>query len=220
MTYVMPILDLLPISTLDPCPRDKELARHGLITIEPKETYFSPMGIVKKAIENDGLGRSHTTYSHALKNSEIYRNWQKTMPFLKDVPNISDFRNQNKHKNDRWTANDEVLQFGGLLSKGQILFRGGTFNRTELLIDDGPISTSLHPSVARWHAVEVKGQVAILRIAEDVSIRAFAYKITGNQRHKGEYEVLVQSGLRLRQYDQCVVGKIEVRAYDVVPANA
>jgi hypothetical protein len=47
------------------------------------------------------------------------------------------------------------------------------------------------------------------------TIKAFAYRVTGNQRYKQEYEVLIQSGLQLAQYDYFEASGITVRAYDV-----
>ena len=119
------------------------------------------------------------------------------MPFLKDVPNIHKFRNLPKHKININLVNNEIILFGGYLTQGQILYRGGNFQAKDTTIDNDPISTSIMPSVARWHAIKVSGEIAMLEIAESNITRAFAFKTKGNQRLKDEYEVLLQNSLRL-----------------------
>jgi hypothetical protein len=141
----------------------------------------------------------------------VYKQWQRLMPYLKDVPQISRYR---KHRSKNLLAvNGEILNTGGYLDAGQLLYRGGTFV-SEQIITDEPSSTSMNPSVARWHALEVGGQIAVLKIAGSRSIRGFAYSTSGNQQLKHEYEVLLQSGLRLEQTSARTVSGILVKSYE------
>lgn len=140
------------------------------------------------------------------------------MPSLNDVPNIHGFRTKPKHKNDVALVDKEINEIGGLLPKGQGLYRGGCFEKKDIRVTDGPISTSTMPCVARWHAIEVQGQIAILRIAEDHKVKAFPFKIRGNQRHKREYEVLLQNSLHLKYVKSFSHGGMDVFEYEVYVA--
>ena len=66
-----------------------------------------------------------------------------------------------------------------------------------------------------WHAIEMKGAIAVLRIAQADTIRAFAFRTSGNQCTQQEYEVLVQSGLRLVRTRTQNIMTIQVVEYDV-----
>jgi hypothetical protein len=217
---VFPLVNPYPVSSRDPSARDVALAEAGALELPSKETYCGPREIVQAVMRDEGVGAAHNAFEGSLKESAEYKDWQRSMPYLKDVPNISTFRKGRKGHVDPWKANDEVLEVGGLLCAGQILYRGGVFRHAEVAISEGPVSTSMHPSVARWHAIEVRGQVAILRIAEDRKVKGFAYQTVGNQKHKAEFEVLLQSGLRLNQYEVFEVKGITVKAYDVYRENA
>lgn len=210
----MEYFDPFPISTRKPSQMEIILAR---IKGKPKPqviTYNDQLELLRLIIENKGLGPTHNAYERALQRSIKYKTWQNKMPYLKDVPNIYGFRNLKKQRNDVKKVNKEILAMGGYLSKGQVLYRGGIFREKEIEITDGPISTTLLPSVARWHAVEVSGEIAILKISEENSIKGFAFKTTGNQKHKREYEILLQNNIYLKQTCEHDLG-LRVVEYDV-----
>lgn len=177
----------------------QELALHrvGFKSLRKIATFHNEIEIVNHIIENDGSGEAHGALEEALEKSIVYTKWQKLMPFLKMVPSIYAYRNKSKHKFDIRLVDLEILRFGGYLPKGQILYHGGTLLAKDTISSDGPISTSMMPSVARYHAKKVSGDLALFEVAEDNVLRAFAFKTKGNQKLKHEYEVLLQNNIRL-----------------------
>lgn len=218
-TINLEYFDLFPISTKQPNQRDILLAKAQGEPAPESITYNDPLEVLRVIIENDGLGPAHSAYEDVLRDSKVYKTWQKQMPYLKDVPNIHGFRNKKWHKIDVTEVNKEILSIGAYLPKGQMLYRGGNFQNREIHINDGPISTSLMPSVARWHAVEVMEEVAILRISEENSIKCYVYRSSGNQKHKKEYEVLLQSNIKLKSIREHNMG-LRVVEYEVFANHA
>lgn len=191
------LLNVLPVTTRVHTANDLSIAQADSKPLRIITTFRTEIDVVKHVIEHDGVGEAHSALEDALKNSATYKGWQNSMPYLRDVPNIHAFRNKPRHTNDVTLVDAEIVECGGYLPKGQILYRGGRFQAIDSSINDGPISTSLMPSVARWHAIEVSGEIAIFEVAEDNKIRAFAFKTRGNQNLKREYEVLLQNNIRL-----------------------
>lgn len=214
------LVDLLPISTRPPSQFEINFAQAMGNPVRVSITYHDPLAALQAIIEGEGTGPASSAIEDALRKSGTYKTWQGAMPRLKLVPYIHGFRNLKKHQNDVVKVNEEIMAVGGLLTKGQLLYRGGQFNKNEIIIEDGPISTSLMPSVARWHAAEVRGEIAVLRIAEDNAVRAFVFSSSGNQRHKDEYEVLLQSNIRLTQCASHDHMEIRVVEYEVFAINA
>ncbi|NTU50156.1 MAG: hypothetical protein HGA87_04610 [Desulfobulbaceae bacterium] len=193
------LLNVLPVTTR--VHTAQELAFASIKPLRTITTFHNEIDVVMHVIENDGMDEADSAFEDALNNSAIYRGWQNLMPYLKDVPGIHAFRNKPKHKNDVTLVDAEIVKCGGHLPKGQILYRGGKFKTIDTIINDGPISTSMMPSVAHWHAKKVSGEIAIFEVAEDNKIRAFAFKTRGNQKLKHEYEVLLQNNIRL-EYEE------------------
>jgi len=214
------LIDLFPISTRAHTPTELALAKAGIESLRPVRVFECPTCLVEAIIDGEGLGDAHSAFEDALKACSIYKQWQKSMPYLKDVLQLSAYRYKKKHHNDACAINRELLSVGRYLQSGQILYRGGIFTSERIIISDGPISTSMHPSVARWHAIEVSGQIAILRIPKNKSVLAYPYKTSGNQRLKHEYEVLLQNNLRLEETSMHSHNGTEIRSYDVYPQNA
>ena len=184
--------------------------------------FCSPEALIEEIIRTEGTGETHNAVEKILKASTEYRKWQKTMPLLRGVPQIHAYRTEGDHMDHAAlaTVNQEVLSTGGYLQENQILYSGGNFNSESIEILDGPLSASMHPSVARWHAIKQEGQIAILKIAASDSVLGFAYKVTSNQKFKIEYEILLQNDLRLNQTSMCSFNGLEVRSYDVTLIDA
>jgi hypothetical protein len=206
------LVDLFPISTRPHTPMELALAEAGSNHLRPIRAFSSDVDLIDAILEDGDRGdEARGAVEDALRNCAVYKQWQRLMPYLKDVPQISRYR---KHRSKNLLAvNGEILNTGGYLDAGQLLYRGGTFV-SEQIITDEPSSTSMNPSVARWHALEVGGQIAVLKIAGSRSIRGFAYSTSGNQQLKHEYEVLLQSGLRLEQTSARTVSGILVKSYE------
>ncbi len=209
------LLDVVPVTTRKHSAQEIALAKAGISKLRKIRMFYDVNEIVKEIIDGQGVGEAKSALEDALKSSAIYKEWQDSMPFLRDVPNIHSYRTKPKHKNNIVLVNDEINKVGGLLPKNQFLFRGGNFQKKDMDINDGPISTTTMPCVARWHAVEVNGQIAILRIAQALKIKAFAFKTRGNQKLKQEYEVLLQNGLCLKFIGSFAHQGMEVIEYEV-----
>jgi len=213
------LIELLPITTSPPTPIVLALAKHGLRDLKPAEEFKIPRLLLNAIIRDEGLGDVCTAVNNALDSCAAYQRWQKSMPRLASVPQIRAYRT-NDHHMDPFAVNQEVLIHGGYLQAGQILYRGGTFTSASIVISDGPVSTSMHPKVAWWHACKHSGQIAILRIAGARSVKGFVYRTTGNQNLKQEYEVLLQNHLWLEQSSIYCVNNLQVMSYEVYPQNA
>lgn len=208
------LIDLFPIVTHPHTPRELALEKYGIEPLRPIRRAETCDNLLDAIIDGNGAGDVHSAFEDALKASPVYKKWQSSMPYLKDVPQLSAYRNKKKKLNDVEAINRELMRVGGHLPFGQVLYRGGCFLTSCISISDGPISTSMHPSVAWWHAKEVKGQIAILRIADN-GVLGFVYKATGHQRLKHEYEVLLQNHLRLEQTSTRLHIDMEIRSYNV-----
>ncbi|MBD2719322.1 hypothetical protein [Synechococcus sp. FACHB-909] len=214
------LVDLLPIRSSYPNSAiSQALLEHGIGELISSQVHESHEALLEKIISDEGLGATARAVEEALKASVTYKKWQRLMPYLRDVPQIRAYRME-ETENDLSGVNLEVLCNGGFLQAGQILFCGGIFVSEQVVISNGPMSTTMHPSVARWHAKMVNGQIAILKIAASHSVLGFVYRVTGNQKFKHEYEVLLQNNLRLVQTSICCVGEFQVRSYDVHPCTA
>ncbi|MAG79738.1 MULTISPECIES: hypothetical protein [unclassified Limnobacter] len=209
------LLNVFPVRTRTPTHREMAIASAEGPQPENSLEYTNQIDIVKAIIEGEGLGSAKSALEHALQSSSTYKEWQRTMPYLKDVPNIHGFRTKPKHKNNVLLVNKEIETLGGFLPKDQILYRGGVFSPNDSLINNGPISTTTMPCVARWHAIEVSGSIAILRIAEHHKVKAFAFKTRGNQRLTHEFEVLVQNEVKLNYQNSLHHHGMDIYQYDV-----
>lgn len=217
------LINLFPLTVHSHWSLAMRLAQLRTLEPPPATRFFcSAEVLIEELIREGGVGATHNTVENTLKASAEYRKWQCSMPFLKDVPWIRAYRAEGDHMDlaDLTAVNQEVLSKGGYLQEGQILYSGGNFNTERIEIATGPLSTSMHPSVARWHAISSSGQIAILKIAASSSVLGFVYKVTGNQKFKIEYEVLLQNGLLLNQSSACSYNGLEVRSYDVTLNDA
>lgn len=196
-------------------PQELAFAQAGIKTSRNITTFHDEIDIVKDVIEHEGNGEAHVALEKALKNSVTYSRWQQLMPYLREVPNIYAYRNEPKHKNNVTLVDEEIRQFGRCLPKGQILYRGAKFQPSDTIINDGPISTSMMPSVALWHAIKVSGDLAVFEVAEDDRIRAFAFKTRGNQKLKHEYEILLQNDIRLEYIKSCIHHNMKIHRFKI-----
>jgi len=217
------LINLFPITVHQHWTIAMRLAQQSSQGPPPATRIFcSPEALIEEIIRTEGTGETHNAVEKILEASTEYRKWQKSMPLLRGVPQIHAYRTEGDHMDHAAlaTVNQEVLSTGGYLQENQILYSGGNFNSESIEILDGPLSASMHPSVARWHAIKQEGQIAILKIAASDSVLGFAYKVTSNQKFKIEYEILLQNDLRLNQTSMCSFNGLEVRSYDVTLIDA
>ena len=178
-------------------------------------TYPTWVELIEDIVLNNGNGKGRSAIESALKGSSIYKEWQKSMPFLKDVPNIRAFRTEKNGKVNTSLVNSEIHQHGESFMIGQVLYRGGDFKTQKIYINSGPMTTTVNPSVAWWHAKEVYGEIGVLKIGSD-KIKGFAYSTNKNQIHHGEYEVLLQNNITLNETRRLTLGGMSVVEYEVI----
>ncbi len=205
-------VDCFPLKTREPTQRDLIIGN-----ATPSITYESHHAIWPRIIDSVGNCAEDSAVKDALLASKIYKSWQHGMPFLKDVPIMKKFRSGRLSADDLPRANDVILTHGMWLPAGQILYHGGCFDSQRATITDRPISATLVPSVALVHAIKDRGQIAVFRIADSESVRAFVYSSRGYQLHTLEHEILLQSRLELSPISsQEILGRI-VSEYEVRP---
>ena len=209
------LVDCFPLKTREPREQDIWSAESRGEPIPQSTTYLRHQEIWPRIIESGGSCAENAAVEDALRASLVYKSWQQAMPFLKDVPILKKFRSEKLRSSDLNAVNHAILTHGMFLPAGQILYRGGNFGGDNLNLTDGPVSTTLLPSVARYHAIEVKGQIAVFRVMESNSIRAFVFSSRGHQNLKHEHEILLQNELMLSQPFTCLVGEISVIEYEV-----
>ncbi len=132
-----------------------------------------------------------------LKNSDILNGWQRSSIDICELPKFQLF--QKKYKtfdNDAFTALDmEIQNKGSVLPKGQILFRGVCSDNKN---DDwnNPISTTLSPYIAIYHAFKngyIKPiKIYVIEIPVDFNVKAIIAPFGDNVEFGQEYEVLVK----------------------------
>lgn len=211
----LPLFSVFPVSSWPHSVREIQFANYGIETLRQIKNYNSEMDMVHALIESSGCGEPNSIMDDALNKCGLYKSWQAKMPALKDVPCIHKYRIDSINDDLLQGVNEEILQFGGFLPPGQILYRGAIFNSSDFEVKNGPISTSTHPRVAWWHAKEVAGSIGVMRIADAAEIRAFIFKTSGNQKHTSEYEVLLQNDLSLQFIDTHQHDNMHIFEYEV-----
>jgi len=197
----LPPFSVFPVTSRPHIDREIQFANHGIEPLRELKTWNFEMDMVHAIIESNGCEEPNSVMDEALDNCVEYKTWQKKMPYLRDVPSIQKYRNNIISNCSLSEVDKEILRFGEILPSGQILYRGAIFDGNDIENTYYPISTSTHPRVAWWHAKEVSGSIALIKVAEASEIRAFAFKTTGNQNHTAEYEILLQGNLRLKCKD-------------------
>jgi len=210
----LPLLDIFPFNSAPHGEQSKAIAKALNEKLEPSVTYANPRQLVEEILRHDGGGDPRSASRLATDNSEIYREWQNSMPYLMDVPNISAYRQSSSMYYTLDKLEEEIIKHGRLLRKGQILYRGGTTNQAQIRRST-PLSTSTLPSVAWSHAAKTAGNISILNIATDLRVKAFAFRTKGNQKLKQEYEILLQSHVVLTKTETHKLGDKLFYEYDL-----
>lgn len=210
------IIDIFPVSTRSPTQTEIVMAGYNKEPIPTSQNYSCLGEILPEIIKNNGAGAANDAMDAALRSSKVYKEWRKYMPTLKNVPNVHRYRKNEKV--DVSSLEKEIKETKFFLPTDQILYHGGVLvaEKDQIKIDR-PLSTSLLPSVALWHAKQhQKGEIAILRITQKDAISAFVFGITGNQDHKQEREVLLCGKIVLSKTRERSIYDMKVAEYDVM----
>lgn len=102
-------------------------------------------------VQVDNVLESHI--DNALKNNKKLKTWEKTLPSKTPKSLVKYQKEYSKEKNNK-EVDQNINQHGGLLSDGQILFHGGTFEKTTLdqFTTSKPLSTTFCPQIALRNA--------------------------------------------------------------------
>ena len=159
--------------------------------------------LIKTALEAPIGGEATSAARNAMEECELYRTWQGSMPPLRDVQALHAYRNaintDDLASNILVDACNEIRLNGDTLDAGQVLFRGGSYDDEMQLLPDRPTSTSMIPAVALRFAIDRRASLGVLRVRDPDTIKAFCFKTSGNQKHKGEMEVLLEDGLSIEK---------------------
>ena len=98
------LFDLLPISTPSHTRIEQELARSCIRELRPVHVFVSHDSLLGEIIRSEGMGYASNAVDRTLQMSAVYKNWQKSMPCLKQVPAIRDYRKQ-EHRIDLVAVN-------------------------------------------------------------------------------------------------------------------
>jgi hypothetical protein len=207
------LITILPIVTQGPTPEQQMLAQLRGRALQKPQYLARPEDLLAAIIHEKGVGGANEAVRDVLKMCKAYQGWQQQMAPLKEVPHIQAYQNDDT-KVDLSAVNTEILRVGGYLSSHQILYSGGGIDLDQNICNR-PLSTSMHPDVARVHALGKDRQIAILEIRNGWQIKGFAYGTSGNRRFKQEYELLLQSGLCLEQESFRTIADFQVRKYNV-----
>lgn len=158
MTH-LPLIDLYPISDSPPDERERLYHEAALKNNWPTR----PLG-VQQTVRNARDFVLHTLghyvgsgvvneFRRQLHVHPQLRQAKAAMPYLKDSAPLKEYqRASGKFTAD--TLNTEVRHFGRFIAPGQVLFHGGSCRPSEVatFVTNKPLSTSLCPQIAAWHA--------------------------------------------------------------------
>ena len=182
-------------------------------------TDFIVNEIIGKISNNDELAisilKDREKVQHEIENALKKNKAYKEAKSPKTPESLRKYQQHNDKTNMK-QINDDIKEFGGTLSTGQVLFHGGLTNAKvgDTIDDKQTLSTSLCPHVAISNALH-KGKAfdenelnLNLVIIEDDDINAFVYN--GKTKFAHEKEVLLESNLSLLVDNKIKVNEMEV----------
>ncbi|ELR64465.1 hypothetical protein C942_02489 [Photobacterium marinum] len=209
-------------------PSDWEIKEHEqaikfglppLRQLKKTEKINDPCEFLLHTINNYGHSGLIYNYREQILSSLEFRDVKRLTPYLKDIPSTNRYRNipQRAILSD---VNAEIRDFGSYLAENQVLFHGGSTTIDQQIITDRPLSTTLCPQIALWHAENdflpnrnLTPVIWILTVSQEIKKKAIIFRKAGsNMEH--EFEVLLESGVFIkpikRYFVDCVFGDLEV----------
>lgn len=202
VSHLPAVINVFPISSAPPSSLQIAIAKLAERPVPPVKKCDSALELALLVADDFSDNALPNAFREALTASEVYRDWKRRMPRLKDVPDLRTYRNR-LSKHDPVAVSNSIARYGLVLPAQQMLFHGGnwplgcpapgqTFKTPTVL------STSLCPQVAAVHALpEPRGEIWTLEVASSSSVRAFVFNDHGKQRLAHEREVLLGSGVTL-----------------------
>jgi hypothetical protein len=198
----LPLVDLFPISTRPQSFRDDVLRASAGLPPESPVLYADALALALTLAGHFSTNTASNAPAHALQANAAYAAWQQAMPAMTKVPALAQYRN-GPAANRNWSAMAAEIQvFGGLLTSGQVLYRGtrwptGTTPKPgEAVNNPALISTAILPGPADYHAKKHKplGALLVLTVEPHCVLPAFAFRNRRNEKLKHEAEVILGVG--------------------------
>jgi hypothetical protein len=158
-------------------------------------TTFTPDELARLMSHSHGDNALPNALHKNLESNTPYKTAKQLSPYLKDVPEISRYRNSYKTHNPAEVIS-EILNAGVYLPAGQIVFHGGPWPGSTSLPPVGtvfatsqPLSTTLCPQVAAVHSLyEPRGFIWKITLSTNTPCFVFNNK---NRVLGHEFEILL-----------------------------
>ncbi|QIH09766.1 MULTISPECIES: hypothetical protein [unclassified Pseudomonas] len=210
----LPLIDLYPISDDPPSPREVSLYQAALQNgwptrpLREQQTVSDARELVIHTLHNYSLSGIISELRRQLNAHPHLRQAKSEMPYLKDSEPLRQYQ-KGLDKFPLATLNDEVRRHGKLLAPRQVLFHGGSCGPADVrsFVTNRPLSTSLCPQIAAWHAYNDQlpntnptPAIWILN-APYGNKKAVIYR-KGGAGMENEQEVLIESGATISPWRQ------------------
>ncbi|HCH1474408.1 TPA: hypothetical protein NKQ81_004433 [Vibrio parahaemolyticus] len=210
------LIDVFPVKEGPPTQRDIQLAAlQGVILPPPKmaNTAAELVDDIANQFVSNGLAWE---YEQALNQSQEYKAAKSSMPSLKDVPEIKNYRTKHPHFNES-LVQSELAKYGDFLSIDQILYHGGAWPVScngaivgSKFVSNKVLSTTLCPQVGALHGTyHTPKQIWVIRIRSS-AVKAFVFNNASNQTLSHEKEVLLAQGITFECIDVRTVGIFDI----------
>jgi hypothetical protein len=195
----LPLVDLFPISTRPQTLRDEVLRTLAGLPPESPVLYADALALALTVAGQFPTSTASNAAAQALLANAAYATWQQAMPALTEVPALAQYRNGPAAKRNLSAMAAEIQAFGGLLTSGQVLYRGtrwptgATPKPGEAVDNPALISTAILPGPADVHARKHVPLAAllVLTVEPHCVLPAFAFRNRRNEKYEHEAEVIL-----------------------------
>lgn len=206
------IINFLPLRCREPTQIEIVLAQHKNEPIPKAKIFETHLEIVESMVEKECSCCSRSAIDDFLDSSLEYSKWIKSMPYLSKVPLINAYRKDVLPRTEFKDCKQEIINHGMIIPKGQILYSGGTFEINDMSYKEYLLSTTLQPSVARWHSCHYSKHIAILTITDN---RTYGFVMSRIQGYSQEKEVLLAGKLNLIFKNLLDMGEFKIFEFDL-----
>lgn len=200
MNNFLPLIDVYPIVENQPSQMEITLSQHQGIPLQPRKKVNNSFELAIEMANCCADNSLPRVLHSALSKSEAYKKSKKAMPNLSHVKNISTYRKKYPHY-DKNGVNQEIHQYGKLLTPNQVIFHGGEWGNGcpcvgQSITLNNPFSTSICPQVAAIHANyhNGKGFLWVITIENQIRTPVFVFNDHSRQKLSHEREILFASG--------------------------
>lgn len=195
----LPLINPYPMQQPPHDPWTAQLAAIAGELLADPITICSPAQHVAHAISGDHGGNLlPRMLADRLASLAAYRDGNRLMPPLRDVPAIAKYRVEQK-TSDLVAVDEELEAYGLPLTPGQVVFHGGPWpTAASTLTTNIPLSTTLCAEVAKAHSYYHSDHaVWVITAAPNSSAKCYLFRNARNQTHGHETEILIKAGSTL-----------------------